>query len=319
MSGDSSNNWLFGPYGATSAETASHVADCGGNAIWFHGFNQKGFEAAEVAGVFACVEYKTFRASYEEHPELKPIGVDGKPIRYGRLVQGVCLSQTDYVEERHSELERELKRYSPHGVWLDYLTYSGWFESPKPDLQESCFCPRCIDDFCRSESIDAQSPDEILKNHQDAWTRHKCDRIDAHGRRFAQTIRSADRSCLVGAYMCPWTPTEYDNALSRIFAQDYARFGAWLDVATPLFYAEKSGRPPGWSKEFLERSRSFIPGHVGVQPILDDLDFPDSMEALKDSTVAPLGFQLFAGARAFDDENDRKKIAATIDALTNRR
>ena len=36
----------------------------------------------------------------------------------------------------------------PAGIWLDYLTYGGWFETPEPDLQESCFCADCIAEFC---------------------------------------------------------------------------------------------------------------------------------------------------------------------------
>ena len=40
-----------------------------------------------------CAEFATFRADFDARPELIPIWADGRPIRYGQLVQGVCLSQ----------------------------------------------------------------------------------------------------------------------------------------------------------------------------------------------------------------------------------
>ena len=310
---------LYGPYGSTEPETARHVRECGGNAVWFHGFNPKGFDSAGTAGLHPCVEFKTFRASFDEHPELIPIGVDGKPIRYGRLVQGVCLSKTDFVEERMADLEAGMREFKPRGVWLDYLTYAGWFETPEPDLQESCFCPDCIEEFCRAEEVDATSPAEILTKHEDSWTAHKCRRIDSLGRRFSAIIKNADPDCPVGIYMCPWTPDEFVRALTRIFAQDYRLLAEWADVFTPLMYAEKSGRPPEWSRTFLEATPRFVPEGVPVLPILDVLDFPESVAALADSEVSSFGFQLFGGAKAFDDPEGRRHLTQAIAKLESSR
>ena len=61
--------------------------------LWFHGFDAAAFDACQKRDIAACVEFKTFRADFATRPELIPIGVDGKPIRYGKLVQGVCLSK----------------------------------------------------------------------------------------------------------------------------------------------------------------------------------------------------------------------------------
>ncbi len=306
---------LYGPYGATDVETALSVGKCGANALWFHGFNPSGFEAAEQAGIYPCVEFKTFRADFEKRPELIPTGADGRPIRYGRLVQGVCLSRSEFVEERLADLAEGMASFRPHGVWLDYLTYAGWFETPDPDLQESCFCPACVEEFCSTERIDATTPDEILSKHGVVWTDHKCRRIDALGRRFAETIRSASSDCIVGIYMCPWTPEEFDGALRRVFAQDYRLLSRWSDVMTPLMYAQKSGRPSRWSRTFMEATPEFVPAGVPVLPILDVLDFPESLIALAASPVEPAGFQLFAGAAAFKDADGRRQIERAIARL----
>ena len=306
---------LFGPYGTTDAQTAKNVRACGGNAIWFHGFNPSGFEAAESGRVAACVEFKTFRASFDEHPELIPIGADGKPIRYGRLVQGICLSHDEYLHQRFDDLANGMSLYHPKGVWLDYLTYAGWFETPTPDLQESCFCEACVEEFCAATGIDAESPSEILQHHQQSWTSHKCSRIDILGREFSRIIRDAAPECVIGVYMCPWKPGEFDGALSRIFAQDYGLFIEWADLFSPLLYAEKSGRSKRWSETFMNESESFLPAGAVVAPILDSLDFPECIEAIADATIPPSGFQLFAGATTFEDKTNLSKIGAAIERI----
>ena len=258
---------LFGPYGSSSLEHADLLSDYDANAVWFHGFDAEAFEACAQNGLFACVEFKTFRADFDAHPELIPIGADGQPIRYGRLVQGVCLSQESFLEKTRSELRAGLREYHPVGIWLDYLTYAGWFETPNPDLQESCFCSACIAEFCDSTGIDATTPAHILATAPGVWTQHKCERIARYATEFSQIIRSAQPSCVIGAYMCPWTPAEFDGALRRIFAQDYDLLARAIDVFTPLIYAEKSGRPAGWGREFLEQAAAFVPAGRKVQLI----------------------------------------------------
>jgi hypothetical protein len=42
-------------------------------------------------------------------------------------VQGICLSHPDFIQEIEESLVSGLRRFSPTGVWLDYLTYAGWF------------------------------------------------------------------------------------------------------------------------------------------------------------------------------------------------
>jgi hypothetical protein len=277
------------------------------------------FEACHAAGIAPCVEMKTFRADFDEHPELIPTGVDGRPIRYGRLVQGICLSRTDYVEKIEADLRTGLATYDPAGVWLDYLTYAGWFETPEPDLQESCFCDACIREFCEAEGIDAETPAEIVEHHAALWRDHKCLRIAGYAARYASVIRELRPGCLVGAYMCPYRPEELDGALSRIFAQDYDLLAPSIDVFTPLIYVEKSGRNAGWGREFLEASVEFVPDNRKVQLILDFLDFPDSLRATAGSTVPSWGLQMFGGREVLESAENRAIFHEAVERIREAR
>lgn len=303
---------LFGPYGSSAIASIDRLVGHGANAIWFHGFNTKVFDACAKHHVAPCVEFKTFRADYSKRPDLVPIGVNGQPIRHGRLLQGVCLSKKDFLDQTEQHLLDGVRQYQPVGIWLDYLSYAGWFETPHPDLQESCFCPDCIADFCEASGVDATTPAEILAKHHTQWTAHKCQRIARFGEHYARIIRRHLPGCIVGAYMCPWTPAEFDGALTRIFAQDYTLLAPAIDVFTPLIYAKKSGRCSNWGCTFVQHARQFVPPDRKVQPILDLLDFPDSLQAVAACPTPAWGLQLFGGAQVFADPAKAKIFADAV-------
>lgn len=304
---------LFGPYGST--QLPRNVKEYGVNTVWFHGFNEPSFADCAERGLEACVEFKTFRADFQKHPELIPIGIDGQPIRYGRLVQGICLSRTEYLAQIEQQLLEGLQNYKPRGIWLDYLTYAGWFETPEPDLQESCFCSACIEDFCRSSGVDAASPDEIVTRYAEQWKTYKCRKVAGLALHYANVIKKKQPGCLVGAYMCPWTPEQFDGALTRIFAQDYELLADAIDVFTPLIYCQKSGQQPGWGREWLNRSPEFVPQYRKVQLILDALDFPDSISGTASADVPSWGIQLFAGAPLFQDLEKAIVFKQSVEAI----
>ncbi len=126
---------VFGPYGRAALDHAETLLDSGANSVWFHGFDDQAFDLCARHDLAPCVEFPTFRADFASRPDLVPIGVDGRPIRYGALSQGVCLSQEDFLAEVESRLVAGVRAYQPTGIWLDYLTYAGWFKTPGPDLQ----------------------------------------------------------------------------------------------------------------------------------------------------------------------------------------
>ena len=306
---------LFGPYGSQALSNAQQLLDHGCNAVWFHGFDERAFVSCQQHGLAPCVEFKTFRANYDEHPDLVPIGVDGQPLRRGRLFLGVCLSQRGFVERIAADLLAGVQRFRPAGIWLDYLTYGGWFEVPDPDLQESCFCPACVAEFCQATGLDAATPQAILAQHTRAWARHKCQRIAGYAAEYAAIIRQHLPECAIGAYMCPWTPDEFDGALTRIFAQDYTLLAPHIDVFTPLVYAAKSGRAPQWAAAFLQASAAWVPPGCKVQLILDVLDFPASLEAAAASPVPSWGIQMFGGASLFQEPGRARLWSAEVSAI----
>ena len=303
---DKKQKVLIGPYGVSSLAHAAQFQAAGVNAAWFHGFDASAFAVCDAYDLAACVEFPTFRADFARHPELVPIGVDGRPIRYGELVQGVCLSNQDFLAEIELNLVQGIERFKPRGIWFDYLTYAGWFESAQPDLQDSCFCRSCVADFCQATGVDEDRPSQIVSRYSGIWQQYKCDKIAGFALHYAHLVREKHPECLIGIYMCPWQPDEYGGALGRIFAQDYDLLAPAIDVFTPLIYVQKSGRPHQWGREFLEASTRFVPMGRQVQLILDYLDFPYSLEHAARSAMPSWGIQMYGGGGIFEH---REQIA----------
>lgn len=308
---------MFGPYGVSALRHGDHFAELGADTVWFHGFDGEAFELCARYGIRACVEFPTFRADLDVRPELTPIGVDGRPIRHGDLVQGVCLSRREFMDEVEERLVAGLTEHQPVGVWLDYLSGAGWFETPEPDLQESCFCADCMADFSAATGIDT-SPAQIVAAHAAAWTAHQCARVAEFGAHYSAVIRDAVPGCVVGVYMCPWTPDEYGGALRRVFAQDHGLLAPSVDVFTPLVYATKSGRPASWGREVLEASAGYVPADRVVQLIGDALDGPAALQEIAEATRPSWGLQVFSGSRLFDDAELGDAFRAAVTSLRKR-
>ncbi|MCL2420376.1 MAG: hypothetical protein FWD03_00825 [Defluviitaleaceae bacterium] len=308
-------NTMIGPYGVSALHNAASFQDISANTSWFHGFDGWAFEECARHGIQACVEFPTFRADYKKHPHLIPIDSDGNPIRYGTHLQGICLSNTDFLGEIENNLKTGLAAYSPAGIWLDYMTYAGWFEDPTPDLQDSCFCPGCIKQFNKAANIDEANPKAIIAHHHEAWVAHKCQRIADFTAQYTSIIRDMCPSAVIGIYMCPYTPEDYNGALRSIFAQDYKLLAPLVDVFTPLIYCKKSGQNANWGREFLEKSPSFVPEGKPVQLILDYMDFPDCFEQAVLSAVPSYGVQMFSGAEVFKSKEHMEIFARCAEVL----
>jgi hypothetical protein len=219
------------------------------------------------------------------------------------------------LAEIEEQLRSGLQKHKPRGIWLDYLTFAGWFETPEPDLQESCFCPDCITDFCQTAGVDATKPEIILGSYAAEWKSYKCGKIARFALHYSTLVKDVLPDCIVGAYMCPWTPGQFDGALTRIFAQDYKLLADAIDVFTPLIYCKKSGRGPEWGREWLDLSPEFVPTDRKVQLILDAADYPDNLIETATPGVPSWGIQMFAGASLFQDREKALVFQRSVEAI----
>ncbi len=92
----------------------------------------------------------------------------------------------------------------------------------------------------------------------------------------------------------------------------------FVDVFTPLIYANKSGRGPEWGGEWLEASCAFVPADRRVQLILDVLDFPDSLEAVAEADKPGWGVQVFGGGEVLADPERAESFRDAVERMRPR-
>ena len=201
---------LWGLYGRASVAHADRVKASGANALWFHGFDADAFEACARADLAPCVEVKTFRADFAKRPDLVPIGVDGKPIRYGApraggLPEPRLLHGGDRDEPR---LGARLLRAGGRVARLPDLRRLVRDAGARPagelllrrlHRRSSSRPPESTPGPPRRSWAGTRSPGPTTSaGASPGWRR-----------RYADLIRARRPGCVVGAYMCPWMPGEH--------------------------------------------------------------------------------------------------------------
>jgi len=62
-------------------------------------------------------------------------------------------------------------------------------------------------------------------------------------------VEEARPQAILGMFSIPWGPEDFDNAIQRVIAQDFARLARDIDVFSPMLYHTMCGRPVEWIGE----------------------------------------------------------------------
>ncbi len=267
---------IRGLYGGVPDEllkAGKTLGDCGINAIWMGSGSLTAERVAllkkEDARVFA--EFNTMHvAGYlKDHPDAAPIGVDGQVCPPPHGWQGVCPTHPGYRRSRMDEFRRVLRDFEIDGIWLDYHHSHASWEQDVPDMPDTCFCRRCIEQFSRQTKTNL--PDEpapqlaklLLGRHADAWVQWRCDVFTDWVREFRSIVDELRPEALLGTFHCPWTETEFDGALRNKLAIDLKGQARYLDVLSIMPYHARFGHAedPAW----ISRQTAWLGRYLGIR------------------------------------------------------
>jgi hypothetical protein len=267
-----------GVYGGVPTEILDRgrsLADYGINAVWIGsgGLTREAVALLkrEQARVFA--EFNTMHeAGYlKDHPEAAPIGPDGRPSPAPDGWQGVCPSHDGYREARMAAFRRTLADFEIDGIWLDYHHAHASWEQARPNLPDTCFCPRCLERFERETGIDL--PDRpiperarmLLGPHKERWVQWRCDLFTDWVRQFRAIRDEVRPRALLGSFHCPWSSDDFDGALREKLAIDLKAQAEHLDILSPMPYHARFGHAddPRW----IARQVSWLGRHLGIRGV----------------------------------------------------
>jgi hypothetical protein len=226
----------------------------------------------EGAKVYAEFGIFAGAATAEKYPELWPINEKGERQEQDEWYLGLCPNVKWHRDEKIKLIGECAARYDIDGLWLDFIRYPGHWEVHEPRLEQGCFNAACLEAFTKATGIalpagsTTRQAEFILGEHEADWTRFKCEVIRDFCRDARRALKAERPDALLGAFVVPWTEGDYDDAIHRIIAQDFALLADELDVFSPMSYHAMCGWPVEWVGRCNEHLAQKT--HRGVWPIV---------------------------------------------------
>lgn len=263
-----------GVYGGSPVDSSGQgsLSEYGVNAVFLHSgsITPELVKAVKSQGGRIFAEFNTMHYAkfLEEHPEAAPIGPDGKVSPPPSGWQGVCPSHPGYRRNRMDEFKRLLTDYDIDGIWLDYHHSHASWEQAVPELPDTCFCARCLEQFSGETGI-ALPPDSIpeaaellLGQHRDVWTHWRNALFTDWVREFRSIIDSVKPGALLGTYHCPWSDADFDGARLTKLAIDLRSQARYVDVFSPMPYHARFGHVN--DPEWISRQVAWLGEYLGL-------------------------------------------------------
>jgi hypothetical protein len=250
------------------------LEDYGVNAVWFgSGSVTRELVAglkARSKGLKVFAEFNTMHeATYlANHPDARPIGVDGQVAPPPDGWQGVCPTHPGYRRNRMAAFRQTVRAAPIDGIWLDYHHAHASWEQAQPALPDTCFCERCLSQFERETGIslpDGPVADRarwLLSIQRPAWVQWRCNVFTDWVREFRAITDEELPGALLGTFHCPWPDSDHGAGLREKLAIDLKSQVRYLDVLSIMPYHARFGHAgdPAW----ISRQTAWLGRYVGV-------------------------------------------------------
>lgn len=312
------------------SELAPWLLEHGVNAVFVYpNENEDVLKQIKSAGVALYQSMGVFvgKSDYQQHPEWRPLGVSGAPIKPNEWYFPLSPNHPALREQRLQRFKQRLQNPYIDGVWLDFIRFPLRWENGAPAFEQACFSPQSLDAFTEFSGIQPQGGSTkekaqwILANHPEQWTAFKVGSIRAWVQDAAAVRDSLRKDVKLGLFGVPYSLDEYDGALRRIVGQDYALLAKHLDIISPMIYHRMIAQP-------VERIRDLtlaLRQSTGkpVWPVLQTMNLPDELpqqEFIQSIGLAAKASQegliLFA-ANHLEAENRWPQLKAALSKLAD--
>ncbi len=302
---------IRGVYGAMPTqifEMGETLADYGINAVWVGSGRLKAEDIAKLheLGAKAFAEFNTLHvAAYlKDHPDAAPIGTEGAVSPPPEGWQGICPTHEAYREFRMDDFRKALTDFEIDGIWLDYHHSHASWERDVPVMPDTCFCDRCLAKFEQETGIalpenatTAEKSALLLGKHRDDWVQWRCDVFTDWVREFREIRDEVRPEALLGTFHCPWSDTDFDNALREKLAIDLKAQAEHIDVFSTMPYHARFGHAS--DPEWISRQVAWLSEHLGLEghpderikiwPIVQLSDWGETVPAEQVGTVIDHG------------------------------
>lgn len=269
-----------------AADLPAWLSDHGINAVFVYPnedtnvlerLKEQGIQLFQSIGIFVG------RSDYRDHPEWRPVGADGVPLKPVEWYHPLSPNHPELRKQRLESFARRLANPLIDGVWLDFIRFPARWEKSTPVMLQACFSEHSLKAFSKFSGLNLPDGETsavaewILNNHLSEWTAFKVESI----RSFVEDAKSIrDRKnpgCKLGLFGLPWLSDDHDNAIQTIVAQDFSVLGPLVDVISPMIYHRMIGHPVERIAKVVETVKRM--SNAPAWPIVQAMSEPDALPA----------------------------------------
>ncbi|OGC70097.1 hypothetical protein A2415_00670 [candidate division WWE3 bacterium RIFOXYC1_FULL_39_7] len=188
--------------------------------------------------------------------DASPVEATGKETRTGSYT-GLCPSHPGVRQEILDRAKRILET-EIDGIWLGNIRYPTFWQTPEPEILDTCYCDRCMEMFGKyigEEIIGDTLEDKVLLidgSYYIEWLEFKCGQISSMVSEIKDLILNSGKNIKLGIFAVPWEDKEYGSGIKRIVAQDFAALINYVDVISPKLFYKEIGKPVDWVKSKID-------------------------------------------------------------------
>ncbi|MFO0951132.1 MAG: hypothetical protein U0835_08270 [Isosphaeraceae bacterium] len=264
---------IYGGVPTDLMENGQTLSGSGVNAVWVGsgGLNAEIVRRLKDQGALVFAEFNTMHdASFlKDSPDAAPVGTDGATCPPPNGWQGVCPTHPGYRRARMEAFRKVLAELPVDGIWLDYHHSHASWEQAVPDLPDTCFCRRCLNQFRKDTGTnlpDDPVPDlarRLLGPLEKTWVDRRCGVFTDWVREFKSIRDEVRPKAKLGTFHCPWSDTDFDGSLRDKLAIDLKAQAPYFDVLSPMPYHARFGHvsDPAW----ISRQTAWLGGYLGLK------------------------------------------------------
>jgi len=223
-----------------------------------HGYDDRSFRAhLRERGRMVYESTAVFFApdAFDADPALRPVGSDGRVFTPVGWYVGICPSDPAYLARKAERIARVVERFDPAGVFISFIRFPGFWElwmpeTPREDIVEYCFCPRCLALFEAETGLELPPGDTVrraavlTRELRAEWTAWKCSLVAraVRGLREAATAVKPGVQILLNGFGLGGD--DFGNAVEEVLGQRFADLNPVVDHYELMFYFQIQRRDP---------------------------------------------------------------------------
>ncbi len=193
------------------------------------------------------------RTLYREHPEWRPIGMNGEALEPDGWYHGLSPNKPELRQKRLDDFRKRLQNPELDGIWLDFIRYPVRWEGKNPLIEQSDFSDIALEQFEEFAGVDlpmqferSKIAERIVEHYPKEWQEFKIHTITSWVQEAKQIRDELRPDVKLGLFGVPWLEEDYDNAIKRIVAQDFTRLANYVDIFSPMVYHKLTHHNVEW-------------------------------------------------------------------------